>query len=244
MTEPPPSGAPAVGTCLRCGNPLKPGIKFCGTCGAPVPQAPPETPAVCPQCGNAVDGGARFCGRCGAALAAAPGVGAQPARAGGSPPAAQPVEPVLAVLSQLGLRKGLLSVHEYNLVVTAQRLVFARVTEKMIQEAAMQAKQAARGQGKGFMGQWGAVIGAREAVCKRYWKMSVESILAEHPESFAVPLQQVREIRAKSESDADDNTTETLEIQTTTSKLRFTLAGASAGSARKTLKSILGDLVR
>jgi hypothetical protein len=191
-------------------------------------------------------------------LAAAPAAGPQPARAGGYPPsvppasggeqrprpAVQPAEPVLGVLSQLGLRKGLLSVHEYNLVVTSQRLVFARVTEKMIQEAAMQAKQAARAEGKGFMGQWGAVIGARERICERYRQTSAESILAEHPDSFAVPLQEVREIRAKSDSDAEDNTTETLEIRTTTSKLRFTLAGTSAGSARKTLKQILGDLVR
>jgi hypothetical protein len=235
----PSSGAPAMVTCLGCGSPLKPGIKYCGTCGAPVPQAPPPTPTNCPQCGNAVDRGAQFCGRCGAEIA-----GAQPAHAGGYPPSVQPAEPVLALLSQLARRKGLLSAQEYILAVTAQRLVFARITSRMIQDAAMQAKTMARDQGKGFMGQWGAVIGARQHICERYWQMSAESILAEDPESFSVPLQQVREIRTKSESDADDNTTELLEIQTTTSKLRFTLAATSAGDARKALKQILGDLVR
>jgi hypothetical protein len=151
---------------------------------------------------------------------------------------------VLAVLSQLGLRKGLLSVHEYNLVVTSQRLVFARVTQKMIGDAAMDAKQAARDQGKGRMAQWGAVVGARRYICDQYRQMSVESILAQDPETFSFLLQEVREIRTGSDSDSDDNTTEWLEIKTTTAKLRFSLAGGGSDSARKTLKQILGDLVR
>ena len=56
------------GTCQTCGNPLKPGIKFCGTCGAAVPEAPPPAPAACPQCGAPVNPGARFCGRCGSTI--------------------------------------------------------------------------------------------------------------------------------------------------------------------------------
>jgi hypothetical protein len=159
-------------------------------------------------------------------------------------PPAQPAEPILAVLSQMALRKGMLKVLEYNLVVTPQRLVFARVTQKMIGDAAMEAKQAVRDQGKGRMAQWGAVVGARQHICDRYRQMSVESILAEDPESFFYPLQQVREIRTGSDSDADDNTTEWLQVQTTTSKLRFTLAGGGSDSARKALKQVLGDLVR
>jgi hypothetical protein len=159
-------------------------------------------------------------------------------------PAPQPAEPVLLVLSQMGLKKGMLKVLEYNLVVTPQRLVLARITQKMIGDAAMEAKQAARGQGKGFMGQWAASAGARQYICDRYRTMSIESILAQDPESFFFPLQQVREIRTGSDTDVDDNTTEWLEINAVTSKVRFTLAATSSGAARKALKQILGDLVR
>lgn len=61
---PPDATAPGQGSCPACGSPLKPGIKFCGSCGAAVPTAPPA----CPHCGQAVNPGARFCGSCGSAV--------------------------------------------------------------------------------------------------------------------------------------------------------------------------------
>jgi hypothetical protein len=158
---------------------------------------------------------------------------------------AQPnLEATVGAWSQLGLRKGMVSVHEYNLILTTRRLVFARISSKMLEDAVRQAKQAARDEGKGFVGQWGATIGARDYLRRRYLQMSADSILAEHPDSFAVPLEQVRQLRIKSDSDADDNVTDTMEVQTTSAKLRFTLAGGNVGSVRKELKQVLGDLVR
>ncbi len=244
------------GACPACGEPLRPGVKFCESCGAPVRQAP----AFCTQCGSQLTPGTRFCGSCGtptsaaASPPAAPAVVAQAPRAAPPPPrqgvmqppqpAAPPAEPVLLVLSQMGLRKGILKFLEYNLIVTPRRLVLARVTTKMISDAAMEAKQAAREEGKGFMQQWAASTGARQYICDRYRQMEVESILAQDPESFALPLEQVREIRTGSDSDADDNTTEWLEIRSMGSKMRFGLQGGAAESARRALKSVLGELVR
>ena len=60
----PMAAAPGYRACQTCRNPLKPGIRFCGNCGAAVPEAPP----VCPQCGRPVNPGARFCGVCGKAI--------------------------------------------------------------------------------------------------------------------------------------------------------------------------------
>jgi len=239
------------GGCPACGSPSRPGSKFCENCGAPIRQAQ----AFCTQCGSQLTPGTRFCGNCGTPIAAAapapatqtPYAAPPPPRQAviqSPPPAAQPAEPILLVLSQLGLRKGILKVLEYNLVVTPQRLVLARVTQKMIGDAAVEAKQAIRDQGKGFMHQWAAVAGARQYICDRYRQMSIESILAQDAESFFYPLPQVREIRTGSDSDADDNTTDWLQVQTMTSRVRFTLAGGSADSARRALKQVLGDLVR
>jgi hypothetical protein len=67
-------------TCPHCGNPVKPGIKFCGSCGKPIPATPlavrpqhaqaaaPPVTAVgsnCPNCGKPVRAGAKFCANCG-----------------------------------------------------------------------------------------------------------------------------------------------------------------------------------
>ena len=87
--------APAAGglVCRACGNPIKPGDKFCSKClvkvpdnpaPAPVYQAPPPAyhppphPAaaapggyICASCGSPVSGSEKFCGICGATVVGA-----------------------------------------------------------------------------------------------------------------------------------------------------------------------------
>jgi len=60
--------------CPSCGNQVKPGAKFCGSCGARIggsppvsPPQPPPSPA-CPRCGAVVVPGKKFCGACGQKL--------------------------------------------------------------------------------------------------------------------------------------------------------------------------------
>ncbi len=59
-------------TCPACGNPIKPGAKFCGSCGAACGAGTPaensvKAPAapVCPSCGKPLSPGKKFCGSCG-----------------------------------------------------------------------------------------------------------------------------------------------------------------------------------
>ena len=73
-------------TCPKCGKPLRPGARFCGSCGANLPAAPARpagTPAAqpapaaaqpaapepdsspCPKCGKPIRSGARYCSHCG-----------------------------------------------------------------------------------------------------------------------------------------------------------------------------------
>jgi hypothetical protein len=58
-----PGAAPnASSGCGQCGQPLRPGAKFCDGCGAPVV-------GNCPSCGQPLRPGARFCDECGAPVA-------------------------------------------------------------------------------------------------------------------------------------------------------------------------------
>ena len=92
-----------MNTCPNCHAPVADGCRFCGACGAPIPQepvAPAKVPApgdakpaptTCPNCGKTLPSGARFCQSCGAPIAAQ----AEPAAAQTEPAAAQ-AEPITA----------------------------------------------------------------------------------------------------------------------------------------------------
>ena len=92
-----------MNTCPNCHAPVADGCRFCGACGAPIPQepvAPAKVPApgdakpaptTCPNCGKTLPSGARFCQSCGAPIAAQ----AEPAAAQAEPAAAQ-AEPIAA----------------------------------------------------------------------------------------------------------------------------------------------------
>ena len=92
-----------MNTCPNCHAPVADGCRFCGACGAPIPQepvAPAKVPApgdakpaptTCPNCGKTLPSGARFCQSCGAPITAQ----AEPAAAQTEPAAAQ-TEPAAA----------------------------------------------------------------------------------------------------------------------------------------------------
>jgi uncharacterized OB-fold protein len=69
-----PEAAPAEGEkrCPACGAVVKPGSRFCMTCGATIPEEAPSAPAsapsqraFCMNCGNPLRPGDKFCMKCG-----------------------------------------------------------------------------------------------------------------------------------------------------------------------------------
>jgi hypothetical protein len=50
--------------CVRCGHAVGPEDKFCGRCGATLPEAAAGEPA-CPTCGRPIEAGDQFCAGCG-----------------------------------------------------------------------------------------------------------------------------------------------------------------------------------
>jgi len=159
-------------------------------------------------------------------------------------PSAPPGEGVVGVIPLLERRKGLLGSESFTLVLTLERLIFAKMTAQMLKEIVAQARQEAKAQGKGFFGQWGAQLGAYSAHAQRYLQMPVEAILRENPDNFQIPVAQVRKVRIRSGyHDQDHSDPDRLEIHAG-NKMRFSLKGASAGEAKKVLRQVLGDRVK
>ena len=52
--------------CPNCGCEFEEGMKFCGACGSPLPQAVSEPqPLVCKNCGEPLESDCKFCMNCG-----------------------------------------------------------------------------------------------------------------------------------------------------------------------------------
>lgn len=68
-TSPAPAAAAGPATagvvCDKCGKPIAAQMRFCVSCGAPRPQAPPA----CTKCRAPAEAGAKFCGHCGGPVA-------------------------------------------------------------------------------------------------------------------------------------------------------------------------------
>jgi hypothetical protein len=83
----------------------------------------------------------------------------------------------------------------YAGVVTTERLLFAQLTSEMLNQAAQQARDQAKAQGKGFFGAWGDQIRATMGYINRYMSIPPQSILAETPGNFAIYNSTISEVK-------------------------------------------------
>jgi len=170
-------------------------------------------------------------------VAPAPAPRPQPA------PQAPTGERAVGVIPAVERKKGLFGNQSFNLVLTLQHLVFARLTSDMLRQASKRAKEEAKAQGKGFFGQWGASLKGNSAIVERYYQMPIEAILREHPDNFAIPIHEIKQIKTKHYSDPEYPQPDQLIIQAR-DKIKLNLKGCSAGEAKKTLRQVLGSRVK
>ena len=228
--------------------------------------SPPQMAQRCANCGAQMSPQAKFCNRCGTPLTATPvpeqqSFGYHPH---GTPPVpnAQPAvqpyspvsvpnavsapraEPVIGIIAGLAQQKGL-SARQYNLIVTQQRLIFARLTDQMLKGAMDQAKQEAKAEGRGFFGQWGSLFKANAKLCERYYQMPIDLIVRENPENFVLYPQQIRKVRIQIANafDETNNNIDRLVIQAG-SRMTFLLKGTNARETKQILRNVLGNIVK
>ncbi|MCC6028835.1 MAG: hypothetical protein LM591_01665 [Candidatus Korarchaeum sp.] len=67
----------------------------------------------------------------------------------------------------------------YAAVITTRKMIFAQITKDMVKRATEEARQKAKAEGKGFLGQWSAQLGASFGYARRYLNMEPSDILSE-----------------------------------------------------------------
>jgi hypothetical protein len=153
------------------------------------------------------------------------------------PPAAE--EKILCVVGMVSRKTGIFSSIVYHMVVTNERLIFALQTKEMQKQDVVDARDAAKQQGKGFFGQVGAQMSTRSG--QKYLSWNPNAIVAENPENFQIPLNQLKVIETYN-GDFDENEPDSMVVKTFSDKLNFNIT--SAHSVRGDLKPFLGSRVK
>ena len=208
----------------------------------------------CTSCGTALTPADRFCSSCGKPLTS-------PAPASTAPVYAPPPTPVyyappqpainnealIGIIPAVSRKKNMMAMEGFNIIVTQRRMIFALMTNDMINQAAKQA-----GTEGGFL------VGIINAATigytfyRRYLTMPPDAALAENPQNFAVELSQVRKIKITGEKEVDNYFTMeanqnsifehhqyqegTISIQTAGGNYNFNLPSSSMKMALETVK--------
>ena len=91
-----------------------------------------------------------------------------------------------------------------------------------------QARTDAKAQGKGFLGQWGAQLGASGRHHEVYWRMPPEAALAESPGNFAIDRAAIEKVKFhRGTTDAENRSTpDYVTIKTSADKLKLMARGS------------------
>jgi hypothetical protein len=159
------------------------------------------------------------------------------------PQAAQEV--VLGVIPGAARQSGFMGMkmESFVIVLTNLRVLFAAQTNQMMQDNIKQARQEAKQKGAGFFGQWGAQLGANAG--QQYMSMPPQQIMAEHPNNFFLPANQLRRIRLKEQDDNQGGVTQYfIEFETPGGKYKFRLSYINSRAVKKQLQQFYGNIVR
>ncbi len=148
-------------------------------------------------------------------------------------------ERILSIIPNVTLQAGFMGVRsrQHSLVITNNRILFARVTVARIKELSAQGKDEAKNQGKGRMAQLLANPHVNEKLVELYLQWGPEGVLADNPANFAVDRATVTKVKLKTTAGPDGGAgSDVLILKTNAKKYKVTLAG-SKGAARTALES-------
>jgi hypothetical protein len=93
----------------------------------------------------------------------------------------------------------------YAAVMTTQRMILAQLTSQMLNAAAQQARDQAKAEGKGFMGQWKEQLKGTFGYTNKYLTMPPGAIVVETQGNFAIPNNQISQINIHLKGASSEN---------------------------------------
>jgi hypothetical protein len=224
----------------------------------------------CGNCGADLNQNAKFCGMCGAKQDyVSPPQSAETAQPATFYPPPPPPPPTMEseqapppayysqnqtsqnlndeqVIGTLLLRKpkSLGRYDTFTGILTDRRFIIAQMTSEMLKDAAMQARQQAKAEGRGFFGQWQEQLKATFGYTKKYLTMQPQAILAETPGNFAVDNPTISEIKVKVKHLGNQNDRDEYEIEIHSSYGKYEYRMDENSNFTDLLKKVYGDRVK
>ncbi len=211
----------------------------------------------CTSCGSQIGPDSRYCGKCGAPafipmLDAPRNNSSQMIQPSSSAPRDELVRAINVngenTLGMIPLRQ-LKSLGRYDSfigVITNSRLIFARLTSDMIKDSVTRARNEAKSQGKGYLGQISSQMREYSSgYTNRYANMQPASILSETPGNFALGNESISELRLKLRDSRQGNGNDNeFELEIFSGGARYEFRMDENGEYVELLKGVYGQRVR
>jgi hypothetical protein len=202
--------------------------------------------AFCTNCGKKVEPNQRFCGSCGMPLSGfPPPTEVKPPVTAFTVPAVE--KRILAIVPQVTKPKFGIA-DNYTMVFTVDSLIMAKLSNAVLKDVIQKSQAASKAAGKGWMGKVGDQMKAFYGAHLRYNDMSLEAILAEDKDNFAMPYASVSALKIKTklsggDDDSPGNEYLELEFETSAGKFKFNSASASK-ETRAVFDTFFGSKIR
>ncbi|HAA84757.1 MAG TPA: hypothetical protein DCE14_00150 [Kosmotogaceae bacterium] len=155
------------------------------------------------------------------------------------------MEEVLNVIP--GGSAGLFGAKSYDLVLTTERLILARISSQLQKEAIKKARDEAKEKGEGFFKQAAAQMRSSTKLYERFFKMTPDEIKAENDDNISIDFPSIKSIKIRDTSSTDPsqpNEQQTIVIKWVGGKMKLTYRDLDVSKARDILREKLDKVVK
>jgi len=143
------------------------------------------------------------------------------------------------------LNAGMLGQKAYSMIITDQRIIVAKFSNKRFKEELNKHNKELKDQGVGALGRMKESMGYTNTYIQRYFQMQPDDILNEDSENYSLTPQQINKIKFKqghTYSDSDSQYTKPNEIiiKHTNGKTAFKFQQPTVKEAQQLLQGLLG----
>lgn len=129
-------------------------------------------------------------------------------------------------------------------VLTERRTILVPLTKGMLAQAASEARDHAKAEGKGFFGRWGAQLSATQNYTERYMTMDPDAILRQHEGCRTLENADIVSAKLRRREDQEsDSTSWELSLRTSGERLKLGLQGWNE-EVGDVLRRAYGDRLR